>query len=99
MIFYESPFRLVKTLEQLAEILGEERKASVSRELTKIHEENARGTLKELIYHFNSKVVKGEIVIIVEGLHEKVEKKKAINTKTILIFNITACTTRLIINN
>ncbi|MCW3786351.1 16S rRNA (cytidine(1402)-2'-O)-methyltransferase [Plebeiibacterium sediminum] len=76
MIFYESPFRLVKMLEQLAEVLGEDRKASVSRELTKIHEENARGTLKELIDHFNSKTVKGEIVIIVDGLHEKVERKK-----------------------
>ena len=76
MIFYESPFRLVKMLEQLAEVLGEDRKASVSRELTKIHEENARGTVKELIAHFNSKTVKGEIVIIVDGLHEKVERKK-----------------------
>jgi len=76
MIFYESPFRLVKTLEQFAEILGEDRNASVSRELTKIHEENARGTLKELIHHFNSKTIKGEIVIIVEGLHEKIERKK-----------------------
>ncbi len=76
MIFYESPFRLVKTLQQLAEFLGEERKASVSRELTKIHEENARGTLSELIHHFNSKTVKGEIVIIIDGLHEKPERKK-----------------------
>jgi len=68
MIFYESPFRLVKTLTQLAESLGGERFSCISRELTKIHEENARGTLGELISHFSSKSVKREIVIIVEGL-------------------------------
>lgn len=74
MIFYESPHRLVKTLQQFAEVFGEERKASVSRELTKLHEENARGTLPELIAHFSSKTVKGEIVIVVEG--KTVVKKK-----------------------
>ncbi len=67
MIFYESPFRLVKTLEQMAEHFGHERQASVSRELTKLHEENARGTLAELIAHFSSKTVRGEIVLIVAG--------------------------------
>jgi 16S rRNA (cytidine1402-2'-O)-methyltransferase len=67
MIFYESPYRLLKTLAQLAEIFGEARQACVSRELTKIHEENVRGPLKELIAHFEKKQVKGEIVIIVEG--------------------------------
>lgn len=67
IVFYESPFRLVKLLQQLAEIFGAERKACVSRELTKIHEENARGTLTELIAHFESKTVKGEIVVVVEG--------------------------------
>jgi 16S rRNA (cytidine1402-2'-O)-methyltransferase len=67
MVFYESPFRLVKTLTQLAETLGEARYACVSRELTKIYEENARGTLRELITHFETKTVKGEIVIVVEG--------------------------------
>ena len=70
MIFYESPFRLVKTLTQLAEFLGNTRYACVSRELTKIYEENARGTLEELIAHFSAKTVKGEIVIIVEGLKD-----------------------------
>jgi 16S rRNA (cytidine1402-2'-O)-methyltransferase len=74
MIFYESPHRLVKTLQQFAEVFGEERKASVSRELTKLHEENARGTLTELIAHFSSKTVKGEIVIVVEG--KTIVKKK-----------------------
>jgi 16S rRNA (cytidine1402-2'-O)-methyltransferase len=67
LIFYESPFRLVKTLEQFAEYFGAARSACVSRELTKIHEENARGTLEELIAHFREKSIKGEIVIVVEG--------------------------------
>lgn len=67
MVFYESPYRLIKTLTQLAEVFGEDRRASVSRELTKIHEENIRGTLKELIDHYSKSTVKGEIVLIVEG--------------------------------
>jgi len=67
LVFYESPHRLVKTLEQLAGSFGPARLASVSRELSKIHEENARGTLEELASHFRDKVVKGEIVIVVEG--------------------------------
>lgn len=65
LVFYESPFRLVKTLEQLVEYFGSDRQASVSRELTKIHEENKRGTLLELLEYFNNKKVQGEIVIIV----------------------------------
>jgi 16S rRNA (cytidine1402-2'-O)-methyltransferase len=64
VVLYESPHRLVKTLEQLAEHFGPDRKASVARELTKIHEENARGTLGELILHFRTRPVKGEIVIV-----------------------------------
>lgn len=67
VVIYESPYRLVKCLEQLAEFMGLDRKASVSRELSKMFEENARGTLEELITHFKSKVVKGEIVIVVGG--------------------------------
>ncbi len=67
LIFYESPYRLIKFLQQLADVYGSERKASVSRELTKLHEETARGTLAELIIHFGKKVVKGEIVVVVEG--------------------------------
>ncbi len=67
IIFYESPFRLVKTLNQLAEHLGAERKASVSREISKLYEENKQGTLEELIQYFSAKTVKGEIVIVVEG--------------------------------
>lgn len=67
LVFYESPHRLVKTLEQFAGVFGPGRLACVSRELSKIHEENARGTLEELVKHFRDKTVKGEIVIVVEG--------------------------------
>lgn len=67
MIFYESPFRLLKAIELFIEFFGEDRQASVSREISKIHEENVQGTLKELHYHFSSKTVKGEIVIVVGG--------------------------------
>ena len=70
MVFYESPFRLVKTLEQLAEVLGADRRAAVCREITKLHEETQRGTLAELSQHYTEKGVKGEIVIIVAGLEE-----------------------------
>lgn len=72
MIFYESPFRLVKTLELFAQYFGEERQACVSREISKLHEENFRGTLKDSIEHFSQKDVKGEIVIVVEGKNRKV---------------------------
>jgi 16S rRNA (cytidine1402-2'-O)-methyltransferase len=67
MIFYESPFRLVKTLEQLAEFLGSERKACVCRELSKMFEEKKRGTLPVLYKYYTENSPKGEIVIIVEG--------------------------------
>lgn len=67
MIFYESPHRLLKALEQFSEVFGNERQAAVSRELTKVFEENVRGTLHELYNHFKEKNIKGEIVIIVEG--------------------------------
>lgn len=67
MIFYESPHRLLKTLGQFKDHFGAEKKVSVSRELTKIHEETVTGTIEEVINHFNSKSIKGEIVIILEG--------------------------------
>ncbi|BDX36955.1 ribosomal RNA small subunit methyltransferase I [Tenuifilaceae bacterium CYCD] len=67
IVFYESPFRLAKLLTQLAEIFGADRKVSVSRELTKLHEETVRGTLPEVAQHFEQKGVKGEIVVVVEG--------------------------------
>ena len=67
MVLYESPYRLVKTLNQLAEYFGPDRKGSVSRELSKVHEETLRGSLKELAEHFGKGTVKGEIVIVLEG--------------------------------
>jgi len=67
MIFYESPLKLIKTLGQLAAYFGEDRQASVSRELSKYYEETKRGSLLELIGYFSSKTVKGEITIIVVG--------------------------------
>jgi len=67
MVFYESPMRLVKTLEEMAGYFGIGRNCCVSRELTKMFEENKRGTLEELCNYFKAKAVKGEIVIVVEG--------------------------------
>jgi 16S rRNA (cytidine1402-2'-O)-methyltransferase len=68
MVFYESPMRLVKTLNEFIQYFGAERQCCVSRELTKKFEENKRGTLQEVHDHFNDKPVKGEIVIVVEGM-------------------------------
>ncbi|MGN6604815.1 MAG: 16S rRNA (cytidine(1402)-2'-O)-methyltransferase [Ginsengibacter sp.] len=70
MVFYESPMRLVKTLKDFIEYFGPERESCVSRELTKIYEENKRGSLQEVHDHFSSKQVKGEIVIVVAGKKE-----------------------------
>ena len=67
MIFYESPYRLVKTLEQFAEVFGQERRVSVCREISKVHEESMRGTLPEVVAHFKAHEPKGEIVIVLEG--------------------------------
>jgi len=67
MIFYESPYRLLKALDQFAGVFGKDRRASVSREISKIHEETVRGTLAELIRHFEDNPVKGEVVVVVEG--------------------------------
>lgn len=67
MVFYESPVRLIKTLRDFIEYFGAERKCSVSRELTKMFEENFQGSLYEVCTHFNNKNIKGEIVIVVEG--------------------------------
>lgn len=68
-IFYESPYRLLKTLEMMQPIFGEDRRLAIARELTKIHEENFRGTITEAIAHFSSKEIKGEIVVIVDADH------------------------------
>lgn len=67
MIFYESPYRLVKTLRQLAEVFGPERKVCVAREISKVHEECVRGSLEEVCAHFDEQPPKGEIVIVLEG--------------------------------
>ena len=71
MIFYESPYRLLKTLEQFAEAFGPERQVSVCREISKVHEESVRGSLAEVIAHFKEKEPKGEIVIVMAGNTEK----------------------------
>ena len=71
MIFYESPFRVVKCLEQLAEVLGTEREVAVSREITKMFEETVRGTLGEVAEHFRQHAPKGEFVIVVAGRSTK----------------------------
>ena len=74
IILYESPVRLVKTLTDLATYMGETRRASVSREITKMFEETRRGTLQELIAYFTQKPPKGEIVLVLEGRDEKSSK-------------------------
>ncbi len=71
MIFYESPRRLVKTLEQFAEVFGAQRACCVSREISKLHEEHCRGSLEEVAAHFREQEPKGEIVISVAGLPEE----------------------------
>lgn len=71
MVFYESPYRLLKTLAQFAEVFGAERQASVSREISKLHEETVRGTLAELVEHFTANEPRGEIVIVVAGIDDK----------------------------
>lgn len=70
IILYESPHRLVKTLEQIAEFFGNERLVSVSRELTKLHEETFTGKVNDVLAHFQQKEVKGEIVIVIDGKRE-----------------------------
>jgi len=68
IIIYESPMRLVKSLEEFAVYFGADRKCCVSRELTKMFEENKRGTLQEVAAYFKAKTVKGEIVVVIEGV-------------------------------
>ncbi|MBP3788025.1 MAG: 16S rRNA (cytidine(1402)-2'-O)-methyltransferase [Prevotella sp.] len=73
MIFYESPYRLVKMLEQFVEAYGAERQVSVCREISKVHEESVRGTLAEVLAHFKAHEPKGEIVVILAGASEQVK--------------------------
>jgi 16S rRNA (cytidine1402-2'-O)-methyltransferase len=71
MVFYESPYRLLKLLQQLCEAFGPERQACVCREISKVHEESRRGSLSELVEHFTQTPPKGEIVVVVSGKNEK----------------------------
>ena len=71
MVFYESPYRLLKTLKQFAEVFGADRQVSVAREISKIHEEHVRGTLEEVIAHFEATEPRGEIVIVLAGKDTK----------------------------
>ena len=70
MVFYESPHRLLKTLTQFAEYFGAERQVTVSREISKLHEETVRGSLAELIEHFTAAEPRGEIVIVLAGIDD-----------------------------
>ena len=70
IVLYESPHRVLKTLTQLAEYMGEDRYAATCREISKLHEETLRGTLAELITHFTEKAPRGEFVIIIAGKNE-----------------------------
>lgn len=76
MVFYESPYRVLKTLTQLAEYLGADRKCSVCREISKIHEESIRGTLAEAAAHFEQNEPRGEFVIVVAGCETKPNKTR-----------------------
>ena len=76
IVFYESPYRVVKCLEQLAEVFGSERRVAVSRELTKKFEETVRGTLSEVIAHFRQRPPKGEFVIVLAGEGDRVTKNE-----------------------
>ena len=76
MVFYESPYRVIKTLQQFAEVFGEDRQVSCCREISKIHEESVRGTLAEVIAHFKETEPRGEFVIVLAGSEPKKEKKQ-----------------------
>ena len=77
MIFYESPYRLVKTLDQFIEYFGPDHECSVAREISKIHEEHKRGTLSEVSAWYKDHEPKGEIVVVVAGASSKKERRKA----------------------
>lgn len=76
MVFYESPYRVVKTLEQFAEAFGPDRRVSACREISKVHEESVRGTLAEVLAHFRETEPRGEFVIVVEGCQPPSKKEK-----------------------
>ena len=76
MVFYESPYRLLKTLEQFAEIFGTDRQVSVAREISKLYEESIRGTIEDVIRHFKENTPRGEIVVVVAGNNKSKKLKK-----------------------
>lgn len=78
MVFYESPYRVARTLQQFAEVFGSDRRASASREISKLHEETVRGTIGELAAHFAENEPRGEFVIVVEGLNRKARNNETI---------------------
>ena len=82
MVFYESPYRLLKTLEQFVSVFGPDRECSVAREISKLHEEHRRGTLAELFEHFSATEPKGEIVLIVAGAPQPVRSEHRNKYKT-----------------
>ncbi|MCD8287554.1 MAG: 16S rRNA (cytidine(1402)-2'-O)-methyltransferase, partial [Porphyromonadaceae bacterium] len=75
MIFYESPFRLLKTLVQMSELFGAQRQVSVSREISKVHEETFSGNFDEVVAHYTHCTPRGECVIVVEGCKEEKKAK------------------------
>ncbi len=76
MVFYESPYRVVKTLQQLAEVMGPDRQVSCCREISKVHEESVRGTLAEVVAHFEETEPRGEFVIVLAGKDPKQAKEE-----------------------
>lgn len=80
MVFYESPYRLRKLIDQMTAVFGPERQASVCREISKVHEESVRGTLAELAEHFGSNEPRGEIVVVVAGHDDKDKENKTKNS-------------------
>lgn len=91
MIFYESPYRLVKTLTQFAEFFGADRPVSVCREISKMHEESVRGTLTEVIAHFTENEPRGEIVIVLGGKRTKIMNFKSKADEKVSNFIIVVC--------
>ena len=82
MVFYESPYRVVKTLQQFAEVFGDDRQVSCCREISKVHEESVRGTMAEVIAHFQQTEPRGEFVIVVAGCEPQKEKQQKKNKET-----------------
>ena len=87
MVFYESPYRVLKTLQQFAEFFGEDRPVSCCREISKVHEESVRGTLAQVISHFREHEPKGEFVIVVGGAQKEAKEKRQTKPDKNLIQN------------